>query len=129
MRWVYGVGFAGIAATFLADLFGITVNYPLITAWSVTFGALLVSYFTLSYGFQSNWRSNRIGKIMLAKSVLFSFTMWQIVATTWGGNEYPYREQIRFAIYASFALAYATMDIALWLEQRRDREHDREDSA
>lgn len=120
MRWVYGAGAGVIVATFIADIW-LTVDYQQAAAWSLTVGAVFITVFTLLYGFRSNWRSNRIGVILFAKSVLLMVTMWQIVASTWIGTEYPYRHQIRFAIYAVFALAYLTMDVALWREQQRDR--------
>lgn len=120
MHRVYGAGVGIIVATFLADVW-FAVDYWRAAAWSLTFGAVFITVFTVLYGFRSNWWSNRIGKIFFAKSILLTVTMWQIVATTWIGQDYLYRNQIRFVIYAVFALAYITMDIALWREQQRDR--------
>lgn len=121
MRWIYGGGGAVIVTTFLADMIGLPVDYWRAAAWSLTFGAVFVTIFTALYGTRSNWRSNRIGKIFLAKSVLLTAALWQIVATTWVGQDYPYRNEVRFVIYAVLALAYATMDIALIREQNSDR--------
>lgn len=121
MRWIYGGGVAVILVTFLADMIGLPVDYWRAAAWSLTLGAAFVTVFTILYGSRSNWRSNRIGKIFLAKSVLLSAALWQIVATTWIGQDYPYRHEIRFVVYAVLALAYATMDVALIREQNADR--------
>lgn len=120
MHRIYGAGLGIIAVTFLADVW-LVVDYWRAAAWSLTFGAVFITVFTVLYGFRSNWWSNRIGKIFFAKSILLTVTMWQIVATTWIGQDYLYRNQIRFVIYAVFALAYITMDVALWREQQRDR--------
>ncbi|MGB3484035.1 MAG: hypothetical protein WBB07_17695 [Mycobacterium sp.] len=121
MRWVYGGGLGIILATFLADGIGLPVDYRLAANWSLTFFAVFVTAFTIRYGFWSNWRANRIGVILLAKSVFLSVAVWQIVASTWIGQDYPYRQQIRFIIYAFGALSYLTMVVTLWREQRRDR--------
>lgn len=126
MHRIYGIGVGIIAVTFLADVW-LVVDYWRAAAWSLTLGAVFITVFTGLYGVRSNWRANRIGKIFFAKSVLLTVTMWQIVATTWVGQDYPYRNQVRFVIYAVFALAYITMDVALWREQSRDREVARRD--
>lgn len=123
MRWIYGGGLVIIIATFLVDLIGLPVDYWRAAAWSLTLGAGFVSFFTVRYAFWSNWRSNRIGKILLTKSILQTAMLWQIVATTWIGQDYPYRNEIRFIVYAVFALSYITMDVALLREQRNDRAH------
>lgn len=121
MRWIYAGGISIIVTTFLCDLLGLPVDYWRAAAWSLTFGALFVTIFTVLYITRSNWRSNRIGRIFCAKSVLLTLALWQIVATTWGGQDYPFRNEIRFIIYAMIALAYATMDVALVREQNHDR--------
>lgn len=123
MRWVYGGGLVIIAATFIADIGGLPVDYWRAAAWSLTLGAGFVSFFTVRYAFWSNWRSNDIGRILLTKSILQTAMLWQIVATTWIGQEYPFRNEIRFVIYAVFALSYITMDVALLRKQRRDHAH------
>lgn len=122
MRGIYAVGGSIIASTFIIDALGATVDYWRAAAWSLTLGAVFVTIFTILYLLRSNWRSNRIGRIFLAKSVLLSAALWQIVATTWIGQDYPFRNEIRFTIYAVLALAYFTMDIALIREQNLDRE-------
>lgn len=121
MRGIYAGGAAVIVTTFLVDALGAEVDYWRAAAWSLTFGAVFVTIFTVLYLFRSNWRSNRIGRIFLAKSVLLSAALWQIVATTWIGQDYPFRNEIRFTIYAVLALAYASMDVALIREQNHDR--------
>lgn len=42
--------------------------------------------------------------------------------STWWDTDYPYRQHLRFAIYSLAAVAYFTMVIGLWTEQRADRE-------
>jgi len=122
MRWIYGGGISVIVMTFLCDALGLPIDYWRAAAWSLTFAAFFVTVFTVLYITRSNWRSNRIGRIFCAKSVLLTVALWQIVATTWVGQDYPYRNEIRFIIYAMIALAYATMDVALIREQNLDRE-------
>lgn len=121
MRRIYGVGIAIIVMTFLADVW-LPIDYWRAAAWSLTLAAVVITVFTVLYGVRSNWRANRIGVIFFAKSVLLTVAMWQIVLTTWVGQDYLYRNQIRFIIYAILALAYVTMDVMLWREQQRDRE-------
>lgn len=121
MGWIYGGGAAVILVTFLADMIGLPVDYWRAAAWSLTFGAVFVTVFTILYGTRSNWQSNRVGRIFFAKSILLTAALWQIVATTWVGQDYPYRNEVRFVIYAVLALAYATMDVALIREQNADR--------
>lgn len=118
MPWIYGGGFLVMLATFVADAW-VHVDYWRAAAWSLTCGAVFVTVFTVLYGSLSNWRSNRIGKILFTKSILFTLMMWQITASTWTGSDYPFRNQIRFVLYAAFALAYATMVVALRQEQTK----------
>lgn len=120
MRRVYGGGIAIIVATFLLDTW-LPIDYELAASWSLTFLALFVTAFTIRYGIWSNWGANRIGKVLLAKSIFLTIALLQIAASVWIGTDYPHRHQIRFVIYALGALAYSTMVVVLWREQHADR--------
>jgi hypothetical protein len=120
MRWIYGVGGAVIVFTFLSDLWW-AINYELAANWSLTVLTVCVTVFTVLYAARSNWKANPIGAILLAKSIFLTVTLWQIVASVWVSTEYPFRQQIRFVIYALGALAYITMVVSLWRYQHQDR--------
>lgn len=125
MRWIFGGGIAIILVTFLADI-GLHVNYELAANWSLTVGALVVTAFLVLYLVRSNWRANRIGVILLTKSVFLTAMLWQIVASVWWDEQYPFRQQIRYVLYAMMAISYIAMTASLLREQRRDREHAKE---
>jgi hypothetical protein len=120
MRWVYAVGLAGIAVTFLVDGW-LDIDYRIAANVSLVYIATLTTAFVLLYGLRSNWRANHIGRIFFAKAVVLPMVLWQIVASVWGDTEYPFRQQIRFLIYSLGALAYLAMVASLWHEQRGDR--------
>lgn len=121
MIWVYLAGIATIIATFLADIW-VGIDYRVAANTALVFLAAFVSVFTVMYGVGSNWRANRIGKVFLLKGVAFSVVLWQIVIAVWVDTDCPYRQHLRFVIYALGAVAYAAMVVALWREQRRDRQ-------
>jgi hypothetical protein len=81
----------------------------------------LTTIFHLLYALRSNWRANRVGKIFFVKTVFLPVMLWQIVLSTWWNEDYPFRQQIRFAIYSLMVVAYLAMVITLWSEQRADR--------
>jgi len=120
MMWLYIGGAAAIAATFLADLW-LDIDYRFAADVSLIHMAVLVTVFTVMYGWRSSWRVNRIGKVFLVKGVAFSMVLWQIVVSVWIDMDYPFRQHIRFAIYSLGAVAYGVMVVTLWLEQRADR--------
>ncbi|BCI54922.1 hypothetical protein NIIDNTM18_42000 [Mycolicibacterium litorale] len=120
MRWAYGIGITGIAATFIAG-FWVDIDYGLAADISLVYVAGLTTIFVLMYGLRSNWRANRVGKIFFVKGVVLPLLLWQVVTSVWWGSEYPGRQHIRFAIYSLAAVAYLAMVVALWHEQRRDR--------
>lgn len=120
MRWIFGGGIAIILVTFLADI-GLPVDYRLAANWALTVGATFVTAFLVLYAVRSNWRANRIGVILLTKSVFLTAMLWQIVASVWWDQHYPFRQQIRFVLYAMMAISYIAMTASLLREQRRDR--------
>ena len=121
MRWAYISGIAIIALTFTADIW-LPIDYRIAANVSLIYVASFTTFFVLLYGIRSNWRSNPIGRTLFAKSVVLPFVLWQIVLSVWWDTDFPYRQQIRFAIYSLGAVAYATMLVMLWREQKRDRE-------
>lgn len=120
MLGFYAAGFLGIVAVFLSDVW-LDIDYRLAANWTLTLMAVLVSVFTVLYGVRSKWGTNRIGRVFFTKSVFLTVVLWQGVLSSWGGADYPYRDTIRFVIYAAGVVAYAPMIITLWCEQRRDR--------
>ena len=73
------------------------------------------------YWARSRWWANRIGKIYLAKSIVLSLFLSQVVVATWWDTDYPGRQHIQFAIYTLGAVVYLPMICSLWREQNRDR--------
>lgn len=120
MRWLYLTGFLAICGTFAADVF-LPVDYRIAANTTLIVLAGLVTVFTGLYGFRSRWRSNQIGKIFLVKGVFLALVLWQGAVASWIDTEYPYRQQIRFAIYSAGAVAYIVMLISLWRMQQLDR--------
>lgn len=120
MRWIYLLGFLGIAGTFIADLWT-DIDYRVAANVSLIYIAVLVTIFTGLYGLRSRWRGYRIGQIFLAKGIVLALVLWQIVIAQWISADYPFRQHIRFAIYSLGAVVYLPMLISLWREQRRDR--------
>lgn len=125
MRWLYGAGVAAIVGTFIADIW-LTIDYELDANVSLLYLATLVTIFTLLYGFRSNWRSSRVGKVFLIKSVFLAAVLWQIVLSAWWNADYPFRQPIRFILYTAGAWTYASMVVQLLREQKRDRDRLRE---
>lgn len=120
MMWLYIGGAAAIAATFLADLW-LNIDYRFAANISLIYVASLTTIFHLLYALRSNWKANRVGKIFFVKTVFLPVMLWQIVLSTWWDTDYPFRQQIRFAIYSLMVIAYLAMVVALWSEQRADR--------
>lgn len=125
MRWLYLAGIVAIVGTFVADVW-LTIDYELDANISLIYLAVLVTIFTVLYGFRSNWRANRVGKVFLIKSVFLALVLLQIVVATWWDTDYPLRQQIRFILYTAGAWTYASMVVQLWQQQRRDRRDDRD---
>ena len=127
MRWLYLAGLLAIAGTFVADIW-LTIDYEFDANISLIYLAVLVVASTLLYGFRSNWRSNRVGKVILIKSVFLSLVLTQIVLSQWWDTDYPLRQQIRFTLYTAGAFTYASVVLTLLREQRRDRREHHIDS-
>ncbi|MCV7255706.1 hypothetical protein H7J86_26425 [Mycobacterium hackensackense] len=125
MRWLYVAGIAAIVGTFVADIW-LTVDYELDANVSLLYLAALVTIFALLYGFRSNWRSSRVGKVFLIKCAFLSLVLWQIVLSAWWDSDYPFRQPIRFILYTAGAWTYASMVVQLIREQQRDRKRRRE---
>lgn len=120
MRCAYVGGILVIIATMVSDLW-LPIDYRVAANISLIYVASLTTVFVLLYGIRSNWRSNRIGKTLFAKSVVLPLVLWQIVVSVWWDIDYPFRHQIRFVIYVLGAVAYVTMLVSLWREQQHDR--------
>ncbi|MHC9292054.1 putative phage holin [Mycobacterium sp. LTG2003] len=120
MRWAYGLAVACIVAFLLADVW-FEIDYQFWADVSLLAVAVLVLIFTAQYLGRSRWWTNRIGKVYLTKSVVLSLVLVQIAVALWWDTDYPFRQHIRFAIYALCAVAYVPMIATLWREQQRDR--------
>lgn len=110
-----------VGLTLVADVW-ISIDYRLAANISLLCIAVLVNTFTGFYLTRSKWWTNRIGRIYLAKCLVFSLVLVQIALTLWGDADYPYRQQIRFAIYTVGAIVYVPMLVSLLRLQRADRE-------
>lgn len=117
---VSAVAFVFVCFTFLLDLL-VEVDYRLAANISLLCVAVLVNVFTLLYLFRSIWWRNEIGKIYLAKCLVLSIVLDQIALSLWWDLDYPFRQQIRFAIYTMGAVVYLPMVVSLLREQARDR--------
>lgn len=120
LRWFYLACAILIAIILLCDIL-FDINYQFGANLALLVLAALVNAFTLLYAIRSKWRSNRIGRIFLAKCAVLSLVLDQIVLAVWWDLEFPGRQHVRFAIYALGALVYIPMLISLWCEQQRDR--------
>lgn len=118
MRWVAAV--LAILGFIVADIW-FDIDYEVAANTAIVVMAAIVTAFAALYALRSKWRSNRIGRIYLTKSLILAAVLWQIVAAVWINTEYPGRQHIRFAIYALGALAYLLMLASLRREQARDR--------
>lgn len=120
IRSIFCGGIAIILFTFVSDI-AWHIDYELAANWSLTVGAVVVTTFTGLYASRSNWKANTIGQILLVKSIFLTGMLWQIAASVWIDENYPFRQQIRFVIYALMAVSYIAMVATLIREQQRDR--------
>ncbi|MCK0174819.1 hypothetical protein [Mycolicibacterium sp. F2034L] len=109
-----------IAITVLSDVW-FNPNYRTLANVALLTMTVLVVFFTLLYVLRSRWNSNKIGLIYAVKCGALSLVLVQATVASWWDLEYPFRQQIRFAIYAIGALVYLPMIISLFREQNRDR--------
>ena len=116
----YGIPVLAVAAVLLTDIWW-DPNFELVANISIAVMAGAVNAFTVLYAWRSNWQSNRIGRIFLRKSLLLSLVLDQIVLSVWWDEDYPFRQHVRFALYALGAIAYVAMVVSLVQEQNRDR--------
>lgn len=120
MPSVYIVGVISIAVVLVYDLWFI-VDYQLAADIALTALAVVTTAFVILYGVRSNWRANRVGRIFFVKAVVLPMVLWSAIASVWTDYSYPWREHVRFVIYAVAAVAYAAMVILLVQQQRGDR--------
>ena len=120
MRWAYAAAVALITVILALDVW-FDIDYRLAANVSLVIVAVFVNVFTVLYWARSRWWANRIGKIYLAKSIVLSLFLTQIVVASWWDTDYPGRQHIRFAIYTLGAVVYLPMICSLWREQTRDR--------
>lgn len=71
--------------------------------------------FLATYVIYSPWWVSPLGKIYAAKTTLMSLVLLQNAASVLSSSDYPFRHEIRAAIYIGGAIAM----IALWVMLRR----------
>lgn len=120
MRGVWLTGLLGILSTFIVDTWA-DINHQTVANTFLLAINAFVLLFTVRYGIWSNWRSNRIGRIYFAKCIVLSLVLTQASVSVWWDGDYPFRHEIRTVIYGLGAIAYVTMNLSLWREQRRDQ--------
>lgn len=121
LRWTVVIALTVVAGTLFSDVW-LNIDYRFGADVFLAVAAVVVNAFTVLYASRSQWRAYRIGAIYLVKCVGLSLFLTQAALSTWWDNDYPYRQQIRFAIYATMAIMYVPMLVSLWREQQRDRQ-------
>lgn len=120
LAWVNIMAIAGIVGTVISDVW-FDINYRTAANFALLIMATLVVSFTLLYVLRSRWSTNKIGLIYAVKCGALSLVLVQATVASWWDLEYPFRQQIRFMIYAVGALVYIPMIVSLFREQQRDR--------
>ena len=120
LPWTMAVSGLAVLGTVVADIW-VDLDYRIAANVSLVYIAVLTTVFTVLYLVRSRWWTNRIGRVYLAKSVVMSLVLLQIVVAVWLDTDYPGRQHIRFVIYTLGAAVYLPMLISLWREQQRDR--------
>lgn len=124
--WVNIMVLVGIFGTVLSDIW-FSINYRFAANIALLIMSTLVVSFTLMYVLRSRWQSNEIGLIYAVKCGALSMVLTQATVASWWDLEYPFRQQIRFMIYAIGALVYIPMIVSLVREQQRDRGNEQEE--
>lgn len=124
--WVNMMVVVGIVGTVVSDIW-FDINYRFAANIALLLMATLVVGFTLLYVLRSRWQTNEIGLIYAVKCGALSMVLVQATVASWWDLEYPFRQQIRFMIYAIGALVYAPMIVTLVQQQQRDRGVEREE--
>jgi hypothetical protein len=124
--WVNVMVVIAILGTALSDLW-FDPNYRMLANIALLVMAALVVGFTVLYVSRSRWSSNKIGLIYAVKCGALSMVLVQATVASWWNLDYPFRQQIRFMIYAIGALVYIPMILSLLREQKRDREGERDE--
>ncbi|AQT82509.1 hypothetical protein B1R94_02430 [Mycolicibacterium litorale] len=123
MLWVYGIALLLVFGTVLSDVW-LDIDFQRWANIALLAIAVLVTTFGALYGLRSRWRTNPIGKVFFAKSMVLPLVLWQGAASSWLSTEYPGRQHVRFVIYALGVAVYIPMLISLYREQQRDRDRE-----
>jgi hypothetical protein len=124
--WVNVMVIVGILGTTLSDVW-FDPNYRTLANVALLIMAGLVVVFTGLYVLRSRWSTNKIGLIYAVKCGALSMVLVQATVASWWNLDYPFRQQIRFMIYAIGALVYIPMILSLLHEQQRDRDGQRDE--
>lgn len=117
--WV-NIMVVAILGTVVSDVW-FNPNYKTLANIMLLTMAVLEVGFTLLYILRSRWKTNEIGLIYAVKCGALSMVLAQATVASWWNLEYPFRQQIRFMIYAIGALVYIPMIVSLVRQQRSDR--------
>lgn len=120
LAWVNIMVIVAVMGTVVSDLW-FDPNYRMLANIALLIMACLVVFFTLLYVLRSRWSSNEIGLIYAVKCGALSMVLVQATVASWWDLDYPFRQQIRFMIYAVGALVYVPMIVSLVFNQQRDR--------
>lgn len=121
LSWLYLAGGMSIAMFLTADLW-FDIDYRLAANISLICVTATVVAYTAIYALWSTWYVNRVGRVFLIKSVIFSLFLAEVTVAAWWDVYYPGRSHVRYALYTAAALAYVGMVIALLYEQRKPAE-------
>ena len=88
---------------------------------SLIYMGVLATAWSVLYGIRSAWRSSAVGRAVLTQSVILAAVLIQGAVSQWIDHDYPWRHEIRFALYSLGAVSFVAMLRSLWREQQRDR--------
>lgn len=81
--------------------------------------AALAWSFVIRYGFWSPWRRSAVGRSLMYVWLSLTAVLTLVVLSYWFG-EYPGRDYVRLAVYATLPMAFTTFLRVLVRQQRKD---------
>lgn len=96
----------GVAANRVADVL-------LIVAALASWG------FTLVYLLRSPWWVRSVGRNLVALGLSLSLVLSQNALSTWWGDDYPLRSEVRALLYSALAVTLVRLTLAVVRYQRR----------
>lgn len=102
-----------IAATSVAAPLGLSI--------ALTFTAFMAWTFVGLYTTRSAWRSTAVGQVVVLTNIALAFVLTQAMLSQWTDQDYPYREQVRIAMYGALSYGLVWKTVLLYRIQRADR--------